>query len=70
MITSPVIKVVKDSEKVVFVNCFDFDFVKEVVYSFAAFFYIEIKIFVGFFLNKKFINFLIILLNIILKINE
>ena len=70
MITSFVIKIIKDPEKVVFVNRFDFNFIKKVVYFFATFLYIEIKVFVGFFLNKEFISFLIILLNIVLKINE
>ena len=70
IITPPVVKIIKNFKKIVFVSRFDFDFVKKVVYSFAVFLYIEIRIFVNFFLNKKFINFLIILLNIILKINE
>ena len=70
MITSFVVKVIKDSEKVVFVSRFDSDFVKKVVYFFVVFLYIEIRVFVDFFLNKEFMSFLIILLNIVLKINE
>ena len=70
MIIFFVVNVVKDSEKIIFVNHFDLDFIKKVVYFFAAFLCPEIKIFVDFFLNKKFVSFLIILLNIILKINE
>ena len=51
-------------------NRFNSNSVKKIMYFFVAFFYIEIKIFVGFFLNKEFMSLLIILLNIILKINE
>ena len=63
-------KIVKDLEKIVFVNRFDFNPVKKVIYFFIAFLYIEIKIFVNFFLNKEFISFLIILLSIVLRISE
>ena len=70
IIISLVIKIVKDSEKIIFVNRFDFDFVKKIVYFFAVFLYVEIKIFVDFFLNKKLVSFLIIFLNIILKMSE
>ena len=70
MIISFVIKVMKNLKKIVFVNRFDLDFIKKIIYFFVIFFYVEIKIFVNFFLNKKLVNFLIILLNIILKINE
>ena len=70
IIISFVVKVVKDFEKVIFVNRFDFDLIKKIVYFFAIFLYIEIRISVDFFLNKKFMNFLIIFLNIILKISE
>ena len=64
------VKVVKDSEKVVFVSCFNFNLVKKVVYFFAAFFCVGIKIFVGFFLNKKLVSLLIIFLNIVLKMDR
>ena len=65
-----VINVVKDLEKVVFVNYFDFNLIKKVVYFFAAFFCVEIKIFVDLFLNKEFVSFLIIFLNIVLRVSE
>ena len=70
VITPLVIKIVKNSKKIVFVSHFDPNFVKKIMYFFAAFLYAEIKIFVDFFLNKEFISLLIVLLNIILKINE
>ena len=70
IITFLVIKIVKDFEKIVFVSRFNLNFIKKVMYFFAIFLCAEIKIFVDFFLNKKFINFLIILLNIFLKISE
>ena len=70
MITSLVVKIIKNLKKVVFVSRFDFDFIKKVVYFFVAFLCVEIKIFVDFFLNKKFMSLFVILLNIILKINE
>ena len=65
-----VIKTVKNSEKIVFVNRFDSDLVKKVIYFFVAFFCVKVKIFVDFFLNKELVSLLIILLNIILKVNE
>ena len=70
MIIFFVIKIVKDFEKIVFVNRFNFDFIKKIVYFFAVFLCVEIKIFINFFLNKKFVNFLIIFLNIILRMSE
>ena len=70
IITSFVIKVIKNFEKIISVSHFDFDFVKKVVYFFVTFLYIKIRVFIDFFLNKKSVSFLIILLNIILKINE
>ena len=70
MITFFVVKVVKDFEKVIFVSRFNFNLVKKIVYFFAVFFYVEIKVFVGFSLNKKFINLLIIFLSIVLKVSE
>ena len=70
IIISFVVKVVKDVKKIVFVNRFDFNFIKKIVYFFVVFLCVEIKVFVDLFLNKKFVNFLIILLNIILKINK
>ena len=70
MITPFVVNVVKNSEKVISVSRSDSDSIKEVVYFFTTFLYVEIKIFVDFSLNKELISFLIILLNIVLKINE
>ena len=56
-----IIKAIKDFKKIVFVNCFDFNLVNEVIHFFVAFFCVEIKIFVDFFLNNKLVNFLIII---------
>ena len=70
MIISFVIKIIKDFENVVFVSRFDFDFVKKVVYFFAVFLCVEVRVFVDFFLNKELVSFLVIFLNIVLKINE
>ena len=70
MITLFVVNVVKNFEKIVFVNRFDFNSVKKVVYFFAAFVCVEIKIFVDLFLNKELVSFLIIFLNIVLRMNE
>ena len=70
IITFFVVKIVKDSKKIVFINRFDSDFIKKVVYFFVIFLCVEIKIFVDFSLNKKFISLLIIFLNIILEMSE
>ena len=73
MIISFVIKIVKsvnDSEMIVFVNCSNFNPVKKVMYFFVIFFYVEIRISIVFFLNRKSMNFLIVFLNIILKVNK
>ena len=70
MIIFSIIKIVKDFEKIVFVSRFNLNSIKKVMYFFATFFCVEVKIFVGFFLNKKFVNLLIIFLNIVLKISE
>ena len=69
MITFFVVKVVENSEKIVFVNRFDLNSIKKIVYFFATFLCVEIKIFIDFSLNKKLVNLLIIFLNIILKMN-
>ena len=70
IIIPPVVKVIKNPKKVVSVNRSDFNPAKKIVYSFAAFLYAEIRVFVDFFLNKKPMSFLTILLNIVLKINK
>ena len=70
IITPSVMKIVKNLKKIVSVSRFDPDPAKKVVYFFATFLYAGIKVFVDFFLNRESVNFLIILLNIILKINE
>ena len=70
MITFFVVKVVENFKKIVFINRFNFDSVKKVVYFFVAFLCVEIKIFVDFFLNNELVGFLIIFLNIIFKMNE
>ena len=70
VITFLFVKIVKDFEKIVFVSRSDSDFIKEIMYFFATFLYVEIKIFVDFFLNRELVNFLIIFLNIILKMNK
>ena len=64
------VKIVKNLEKIIFVSRSNPDLIKKVVYFFAAFLCVGIRIFVDFFLNKKFVSLLIILLNIILKINR
>ena len=65
-----IVKSIKDFEKVVFVSRFNPNFVKKVMYFLAIFLYVEIKVFVGFFLNKESMNFLIIFLNIVLRMSE
>ena len=70
MITFFIINVVKNLEKVIFVSRFDLNFIKKVVYFFVIFLYVEVRVFIDFFLNKELVSLLIIFLNIILKMNE
>ena len=65
-----IVKTVKNPKKVVSVNRFNFNSVKKIVYFFVVFLCVEVRVFIDFFLNKEFVNLLIILLSIVLRMNR